>query len=121
MLLTTQTWFFIAFLLFVLIVLIVDLGILSGKTDKPVGFRESLSWTGVWVSCSLLFAVLLYFRGEWIHGFHTIQDLEAYQNAYQQKFSLGNSAAEAFQGFRQLVTIQFLTGYFIEYSLSAGT
>jgi tellurite resistance protein TerC len=119
MLFNTQTWFFIGFLLFVIVVLIIDLGILNGKTDKTVGFKESLRWTGIWVSCALLFAVLLYTKGEWIHGFSSMQHLEAYQKEFKQVFSLSGSEAESFQAFRQLITVQFLTGYFIEYSLSA--
>jgi tellurite resistance protein TerC len=119
MILDTQTWFFIGFLTFVLAVLVIDLGIIGGNTDKPVSFRESLRWTAIWVSCSLLFATLLYTKGEWIHGYSTVQELKSYQTDYQQQFSLTGSVEEAFQAFRSLITIQYLTGYFIEYSLSA--
>ena len=96
MLFNTQTWFFVGFLLFVVMVLIIDLGILNGKTDKPVGFKESLRWTGIWVSCALLFAALLYTKGAWIHGFTNVLHLDAYQKEFKQVFALSGTEAESF-------------------------
>ncbi len=44
----------IGFVAFVLLMLAIDLGIFSRK-DHVVGFREALTWTGVWVALALGF------------------------------------------------------------------
>lgn len=116
---STQTLFFVAFLIFVVAVLLIDLGIFSKGYDKPVGFKESLGWTAIWVSCALLFSMLLYIKGEWIHGFENTDQLKEYSQQYKQRFEVDAADPDgSFARFRSLITLQFLTGYFIEYSLS---
>ncbi len=57
---TTELYFWIAFILFVLLILAIDLGIFHRKTHA-VSFKESLAWTAVWVGLAMLFSVLVYF------------------------------------------------------------
>jgi tellurite resistance protein TerC len=73
--------FWILFNLFVLLMLILDLGIFH-RRPKAISFRGALIWSGVWVSLAAIFAVLVYI---W-HG-HT-------------------------------ASLEFVTGYLIELSLS---
>jgi tellurite resistance protein TerC len=49
------------FVLFVLAMLALDLGVFHRKAH-PVGFREALVWSGVWVSLALLFNGMLYWK-----------------------------------------------------------
>jgi tellurite resistance protein TerC len=51
---TGHPWIWIGFSLLVLAVLALDLGVFHRKAHA-VGFREALSWTGVWVTLALLF------------------------------------------------------------------
>ena len=51
----------ILFNVFVLIMLALDLGVFH-KKDKPVTFKEALSWSGVWIALALIFNVWIYFR-----------------------------------------------------------
>jgi tellurite resistance protein TerC len=51
----------ILFNVFVLIMLSLDLGVFH-KKDKPVTFKEALSWSGVWIALALIFNVWIYFR-----------------------------------------------------------
>lgn len=82
-------WLYVAFTGGVILLLSLDLGVFHRKAHA-VSFREAASWTGVWITLALSFSVALYF--------------------YVASMS---STAVA----RQL-TLEFLTGYVIEESLS---
>lgn len=62
------------FIAFVLLMLVIDLGIFHRKSHA-VGFREALIWSGVWVFCSLLFNLGVYF---WFGSDHAIEFLTGY-------------------------------------------
>jgi tellurite resistance protein TerC len=51
----------IGFIVFVLLMLALDLGVFHRKAHA-VGFREALSWTGVWVVLALLFNAAIWWR-----------------------------------------------------------
>jgi tellurite resistance protein TerC len=87
----TNWIFWILFNVFVLAMLALDLGVFH-RTRHVVQFREALSWTFVWVALAGAFAVLIYFFGHTITG----------------NFHRKNSE----------LTLEFLTGYVIEESLS---
>jgi tellurite resistance protein TerC len=55
--------FWILFNLFVVAMLALDLGVLN-RRSHPVGFREALAWSGVWIALAAAFAVLeLFWHG----------------------------------------------------------
>ncbi|HMT09406.1 MAG TPA: TerC family protein [Pyrinomonadaceae bacterium] len=81
--------FYLAFLGFVLAMLAIDLGIFNRK-EHEVSFKEATTWSIIWVVLSMGFAGLFY----------------AYTNS---KF--GADIA-------QTATLEYLTGYVLEYSLS---
>ncbi|MCC6824323.1 MAG: TerC family protein [Acidobacteria bacterium] len=81
--------FYAGFLIFVLIMLALDLGVFNRK-EHVVSFKEAATWSAVWVALASIFAALLFL----------------YTNA---KF--GAFAAKQ-------TTLEFLTGYILEYSLS---
>lgn len=83
--------FWIVFNVFVLALLALDLGVFHRK-KHAVGFREAVAWTAVWISLAACFAVLIYFFG------HTM---------------VGRSAPTNSQ-----LSLEFVTGYLIELSLS---
>lgn len=82
-------WTYVLFNLFVLGMLALDLGLFH-RQDHRVGLRESLVWTGVWIALAVLFAFGLY---------------------YWKLAAFGAPQASE-------VTLQFVTGYLIEKSLS---
>ena len=95
-------WFYLAFVGLVMLLLAVDLGVFHRKAHA-VGFREAATWTVVWIALSLLFNLLLYRYALW-------------------KFPL-DPRLMAVPGFDPhaaawRVSIEFLTGYLIEKSLS---
>ncbi len=83
-------WMWAGFFIFVATVLAVDTFLFSGKKTHTVSTREALSWTIVWVSCALIFNVLL-----WFYLNNTLGGAIAKQKA-----------------------LEFFTGYVIEESLS---
>jgi len=87
---TLETFWWMGFLGFVLAMLALDLGLFHRKSHE-VELREALVWTGVWVSLALLFALGIYLG--WIG---------AYTGATE----------------RQQATLEFVTSYLIEVSLS---
>ena len=91
----TLVW--IGFLLLVIGILALDLGVFHRK-DRPIGLRESLTWTAVYIGAALAFTVLIYFlyAHHWF-GFGT----------HARFLASGPEAA-----------LQFITGYLIEKSLS---
>ena len=83
--------FWAGFNLFVLVMLALDLGVFQRK-HHVVRFREAIGWTLVWMSLAALFALLLFHFGQ--------------QMAGDTKLSNGE------------LSLQFVTGYVIELSLS---
>jgi tellurite resistance protein TerC len=55
-----QLSFWIGFNVFILVMLVIDLGLLN-KKEKEVGFKESLSWVAFWTILALLFNALIYY------------------------------------------------------------
>ena len=115
----SQTLFFIAYLLFIIVMLFLDLCVFH-KKDHEIKIKEAAIWTVVWVGIALLFALLLLFRAEWVHGISNIDDLLAYVKGtdLQSVITPDTPYNEALSLYRKEVTEQYLAGYFLEKSLS---
>jgi tellurite resistance protein TerC len=85
------------FILLILGLLALDLGVLN-RRSHVIGLRESLAWTSLWVALALLFAGLVYVMYE--------------------RHWLGIGAAIGHPLTGRQATMQFLTGYLVEKSLS---
>ncbi len=89
--------FFGMFMVFVVVMLMLDLFVFH-KKDKVVSVKEAAIWTGIWVSLAMGFAVLVYFFGDWMMPpAEGMTDLAAYRKEMME---------------------EFLAGYFLEESLS---
>lgn len=95
-------WFYASFIGLVLALLALDLGVFHRKAHT-VGFREAATWTVVWIVLSLLFNFLLYQYALW--KFPQDPRLTAIPGF--------DPSAAAWR-----VSLEFLTGYVIEKSLS---
>ena len=49
-----QTWLWIGFNLFILIMLALDLGVFN-RDNHEVSIREALIWSGIWVALAMVF------------------------------------------------------------------
>lgn len=83
-------WFWVGFFVFVLSVLAIDMFLLNGRKSHKVTTREALNWTLIWIGCALLFNLVL-----WLCLKQTQGSLIAGEKS-----------------------LEFLTGYLIEESLS---
>src|SRR5439155_13393605 len=95
------TWIWLAFLVFVLMLLALDLGVFHRKAHA-VSLREALGWSAVWISLGLAFSMPVYFGYE-----HHWLGLGGAVDAVDGSINDGASA-----------TVKYLTGYVVEKSLS---
>ena len=56
---SSQVWMWVAFNVFVLMMLAVDLGVVHRRAHE-VRLREALVWSGIWIALALLFALGVY-------------------------------------------------------------
>jgi len=95
-------WFYLSFVGLVVLLLALDLGVFHRKAHA-VGFREAATWSVVWIALSLLFSLLLYNFALWKFP----------QDARLMAIPGFDPNAAAWR-----VSLEFLTGYVIEKSLS---
>jgi len=98
-------WFYLGFVGLVVLLLAVDLGIFHRKAHA-VSFREAATWTVVWIALSLLFNFLLYRYALWKFP----------QDSRLMALPGFDPSAAAWS-----VSLEFLTGYVIEKSLSVSS
>ena len=91
-------WLWIAFVAFVVLMLLLDLGVFHRHAHE-VRMPEALLWSGIWIALALAFTVLVYFLCQY------------------RLFGLAWPAEVAGKGTE--AAILFLTGYVVEESLSA--
>ena len=95
-------WFYLGFTGFVLLLLALDLGVFHRQAHE-VSFREAAAWSAVWVALALLFNLLLYHYALWKFP----------QDARLMATPGFDPSAAAWR-----VSLEFLTGYVVEKSLS---
>jgi tellurite resistance protein TerC len=95
-------WFYLGFTGFVLFLLALDLGVFHRQAHE-VSFREAATWSVVWIALALLFNFLLYQYALWKFP----------QDARLLATPGFDPAAAAWR-----VSLEFLTGYIVEKSLS---
>jgi TerC family integral membrane protein len=110
-------WFF-GIIALVLFILLLDLGIFS-KKSHVVGFKEALSWTIVWISLGVGFYFVLKYFGHHIHGISDMESLKNITKQYHESINFnGLSEQEALRVYNKKISLEYITGYLIEYSLS---
>ncbi|MGP1514738.1 MAG: TerC/Alx family metal homeostasis membrane protein [Bacteroidales bacterium] len=116
-----QGIFLAGFVLLILIFLLMDLGIFE-KKDKIVTFKRALITTIVWIGLATMFGLVIRFAGEQMHGIEDRQALNEIVNQYHSKTLSHKINAmpyeEALDEYRKQSTLEYFTGYLIEYSLS---
>ncbi len=109
---------FSGFLLFIILLLIIDLGIIN-KKSHALSFREALLWTIFWVGLAIIFYFLIRFFGNEMHGIKTKADIQLLINHYHHPINIVNSdLPKAIEDYNRNLSLEYLTGYLIEYSLS---
>jgi tellurite resistance protein TerC len=111
-------WYFGAFTIGVLAILMIDL-LVIGRNSHVVSFKESILWTCVWVSLAILFYVFLRFHSEKLHGVENLAQLLQVAGKYAPSLVLPtDNYSAALDMYRANLSMEFITGYLVEYSLS---
>jgi len=106
------------FLLFIVLMLFIDIGIFN-KEAKEVSFRNALLWTIVWVSLSLIFWAVISFCGDKIHNPQNIEELKLLIARYNHPIDVSSNDFNALIiDYRHNLSLEYITGYLIEYALS---
>jgi tellurite resistance protein TerC len=118
MVISNEVLFFAGFLVFILLLLFIDLGVFS-KNSHVVSLKESIISTVIWVSLAVGFYFFLYYNGELIHGIKNISQLQEIAGKYKHPINIeGMAFDQAKDVFNKSMSLQYITGYIIEYSLS---
>ncbi len=106
------------FIIAILGVLMLDLLVINRKSHE-VSLREAAVWTGTWVLLAMGFALFLRLRGEFVHGIHNLEGLSIVMDRFYPYLTVdAESYAHSLELFRKSISINFITGYLIEESLS---
>lgn len=116
----SESLFFGAFTVFILLMLLLDLGVFSRKSHE-VSFKEAAIWSAVWVSFAVGFYFFLLYYGDMIHGIQNIEDIKRVIERY------ASNTVAVYEGdfektvasYRKNMALEYITGYLLEYSLSA--
>jgi tellurite resistance protein TerC len=110
--------FFGGFIVFIVLMLAIDLGLFS-NSDKPVSLKSAAIMSAVWVLFALAFGLVLYFWGNELHDVHDFATLrEVIAKHYHNIAVYDNDLAASIQLYNRNLTIEYLTGYVVEYALS---
>ncbi|MDP1621077.1 MAG: TerC/Alx family metal homeostasis membrane protein [Bacteroidales bacterium] len=110
--------FFSSFLAFIALMLGIDLGFFQ-KKNHALSFKEALGWTIVWVGISLGFYFLIRFHGNLIHGSDSLELIQARITKFNHPIDItGMGVQEAINLYNKNLSLEYITGYLIEYSLS---
>lgn len=111
--------FIIIFFIFVFAALLIDLIVVNSKKSRFTTIKESLFLTLFWVIVALIFYLIIHFFGEQIHQIKNIEELNLFIQLYSPHIHIKtDDFSEALKIYRETIAIDFLTGYFLEYTLS---
>lgn len=110
--------FLVGFLVVIVGLLVFDL-LVVGKNSHVVSFKEAALWSAFWIALALAFSFLLLAFGEKVHGISNLEQLQQAFTRYLPNIPFdGLSYDQAVALFRKNMTINYLSGYFIEKTLS---
>ena len=115
----TENLFLLIFIAVIVFLLFLDLGILH-KKDHVVTFKESATWTAVWVTLSMLFFVFLRLQGDMVADVHDKEQFVAQNVLYDHQVVYDDALSweENIKHYKRQLSLEYITGYLIELSLS---
>ncbi|PVH24137.1 TerC/Alx family metal homeostasis membrane protein [Sphingobacterium corticibacter] len=110
--------FFGGFILFIILMLAIDLGLFA-KGNKPISLKSATIMSLVWISFALGFGLILYF---WGHELHSIVDMATLKDVVHRHSHnieiIENSFDASIAIYNRNLSLEYLTGYVVEYALS---
>ena len=117
---SNEILFFGGFIVFVILVMLIDLGAFSKRKSHIVSFKEAGIWSAVWVALSVGFYFFIKNFGYLIHDISDWSHLSEIQQKYASQLQLfPDDFARSLQIFQDNMALEYITGYVVEYSLSA--
>lgn len=115
---SNEVLFFGGFILVISVMLLLDLGVFN-KKDHIVKFGEAAAWTVAWIALAMVFYFVIRTHGDLVHGMTNYAELETIKDKYAPHLQLipGNFA-ESVEIYRKNMSLEFITGYLLEYALS---
>jgi tellurite resistance protein TerC len=95
----------------------VDLGIFN-KQSHIIKFKEASAWCFVWIVLALGFYMLIRTHGDMIHGITNQSQLDTIEKKYDHIITPGHTFDENLANYRESMSLEYITGYVIEYALS---
>jgi tellurite resistance protein TerC len=106
------------FLLMIMFVLMIDL-LVVGRNSHIVSTKEALGWSSVWFALSIGFYVFLKLYGHLLHGIETPAELADIASKYAPALKFRSTDfVGMLTEYRNDMSMSYLTGYFIEQTLS---
>jgi len=115
----TEILFLSGFLLMIAFFLALDLGVFN-KNAHEVSIKESLLFTLLWISLAIGFFFFLRKFGDLMHRINSMESLEAINTFHKHGLTFSPLAdfETNLQLYRNQLSLEFITGYVIEYALS---
>lgn len=108
----------VVFLVFIAGILMIDL-VLVGRKVHIISTREALIWSIIWISMGVLFYLVLYYFGHILHGISSKEKLLEIAQLYNPYLEFkSNIYEEMLREYQHAQAINYLSGYFIEKTLS---
>lgn len=106
------------FLVFITAVLLVDL-LLVGRKSHVISMREATVWSIIWISLGMSFYFVILHFGHILHGIDSMDKLNEIVGKYNPYLEFNNGGfEERLREYRQSQAINYISGYFIEKTLS---
>jgi tellurite resistance protein TerC len=108
----------ISFLLFIGAILFFDL-LVIGRKVHVISYREALIWSMVWIALGLAFYFVILNFGDLLHGIDSLEKLKLVAGKYNPYLEFKSSSyTEMLAEYKKSQAINYLSGYFIEETLS---
>ena len=116
---SNEILFTVTFLAFIIFVLLVDL-VLVGRKVHVISAKEALIWSIIWITLGISFYFFLTFFGHLLHGIKSTDQLKEVIEKYNPYLQLNFSQPfdKLLATYRKSQAVNYLSGYFIEKTLS---
>lgn len=112
-----ESIFLISFIVFILIILVLDLGLLNKKSDT-VSMKQAGLMSFFVVALSMCFYFVLTWYGHLLHGIDSIEKLqEVILRHHHPVKIIPNDLKSSIYLYNQNLGLEYLTGYVVEYAL----
>ena len=113
-----ETLSLFGFILFILIILLLDL-LVIGRKAHTVSVRESMIWTAIWIVLGVSFYFAIRYYGHLLHGIDSKEKLGEIARQYNPYLKFKSSGFSGMlEEYKKSQALTYLSGYFIEETLS---